>query len=157
VIKLILVGLWACAVTLGSSWAVMSWKSTKAAEAATAEPEKFSGGVEQVRTKVISVPIIAEGAIQGYVVAQFAFNVESKLLKRMSVKPEPILLDEAFKTIYAGETIDFRNLKKQDLAALLSAIGANVNKRFGMPVVDDVLIQELNYVPKAEARMGERR
>lgn len=154
-IKLIFVALWACTITLASSWAVLSWKTTKAAESA-AEPEKFAGGLEQVKTKMISVPVIAEGAIQGYVVAQFAFNVDSKLLKRLSIKPDAILLDEAFKTIYAGETIDFRNLKKQDLPALLGTLGSNVNQRFGMSVVADVLIQELNYVPKAEARMGER-
>jgi hypothetical protein len=106
---------------------------------------------------MISVPIISAGAIQGYVVAQFAFNVDAKLLKRMSIRPEAILLDEAFKTIYASESIDFSNLQKQDLPALLGSVGANVNKRFGMPVVDDVLVQELNYVPKAEARMGEKR
>jgi hypothetical protein len=156
VIKLIFIALWACAVTLGSSWAVVSWKATKAAHAA-AEPDKFAGGLEHVRTKMISVPIISAGAIQGYVVAQFAFNVDAKLLKRMSIRPEAILLDEAFKTIYASESIDFSNLQKQDLPALLGSVGANVNKRFGMPVVDDVLVQELNYVPKAEARMGEKR
>ena len=71
----------------------------------------------------------------------------------MTIKPDAILMDEAFKTIYAGETIDFRNIKKQDLPALLKAIGDNANQRLSAPMVQDVLIQELNYVPKAEARM----
>lgn len=154
-IKLIFVGLWACAVTLGSSWAVNAWKSGKAAEAAQ-EADKHAAGLEQVRTKMISVPIIAEGAIQGYVVAQFAFSIDSKLLKTLSIKPDAIIMDEAFKTIYAGETIDFQNLKKQDLPALLKTISENTNRRFKAQLVQDVLIQELNYVPKAEARMGER-
>jgi len=156
VIKLIFVGLWACAITLGSSWAVIAWKSGKAADAAR-EPDKYAGGLEQVRTKMISVPIIADGAIQGYVIVQLAFSIEAKQLKQMTIKPDAILMDEAFKTIYAGETIDFRNIKKQDLPALLKAIGDNANRRHGAPMVQDVLIQELNYVPKAEARLGEKR
>ncbi|MET0568908.1 MAG: hypothetical protein ABWZ74_07510 [Hyphomicrobiaceae bacterium] len=155
-IKLIFVGLWACAITLGSSWAVIAWKSGKAADAAR-EPDKYAGGLEQVRTKMISVPIIADGAIQGYVIVQLAFSIEAKQLKQMTIKPDAILMDEAFKTIYAGETIDFRNIKKQDLPALLKAIGDNANRRLGAPMVQDVLIQELNYVPKAEARLGEKR
>jgi hypothetical protein len=156
VIKLIFVGLWACAITLGSSWAVIAWKSGKAAEAAR-EPDKYAGGLEQVRSKMISVPIIADGSIQGYVIVQLAFSIEAKQLKQMTIKPDAILMDEAFKTIYAGETIDFRNLKKQDLPGLLKTIGDNANRRLGAPMVQDVLIQELNYVPKAEARLGEKR
>ena len=74
-----------------------------------------------------------------------------------SAENEAILLDEAFKVIYAGEAIDFRNIKKQDLAAMLKSIGDGVNKRFETPLVESVLIQELNYVSKAEARLGEKR
>lgn len=154
-VKLIFVALWACAISLGSSWAVIAWKAGKVADGER-EAEKHSGGLEQIRTKMISVPIIAAGAIQGYVVAQFAFSVDSNVLKRLTIKPDAILMDEAFKTIYAGDSIDFLNLKKQDLPALLKTVSDNANRRLGAPMVQDVLIQELNYVPKAEVRMGER-
>ena len=66
-------------------------------------------------------------------------------------------LDEAFKVIYAGEAIDFRNIKKQDLPAMLKSINDGVNKRFGSQIVESVLIQELNYISKAEARLGDKR
>ena len=155
-IKLIIVGLWACVVTLGSCWAVASWTASKVVDVER-EPDKQTGGLEHVRTKMISVPIISEGAIQGYVIAQFIFSIEAKHLKQLSIKPEAILLDEAFKVIYAGETVDFRNIKKQDLAAMLKSISDGVNKRFGTPLVESVLIQELNYVSKSEARLGEKR
>jgi hypothetical protein len=161
VIKLILVGLWACAITLSSCWAVVSW--TAASKLAESEPAHGHGGeksgstLEHVRTKMISVPIIAEGAIQGYVIAQFIFSIDAKQLKQLSIRPEAILLDEAFKVIYAGEAIDFRNIKKQDLPAMLKSINEGVNKRFGSQIVESVLIQELNYISKAEARLGDKR
>jgi hypothetical protein len=75
----------------------------------------------------------------------------------LSIRPEAILLDEAFKVIYAGEAIDFRNIKKQDLPAMLKSINEGVNKRFGSQIVESVLIQELNYISKAEARLGDKR
>ena len=155
-IKLIFVGLWACAITLLSSWAVMSWKTAKATQVAH-EADAHAPVSEEFRSKMISVPIIADGAIQGYVVAQFNFTLDGKVLKRLSIKPEAVLLDEAFNTIYAGEKIDFRAIKKQDLPALLKTIGDNVNKRFGAQLVERTMIQELNYVPRAEARMSEKR
>lgn len=158
-IKLILVGLWACAITLSSCWAVASWTAaSKGAEADHGHGAEKSGSMlEHVRTKMISVPIIAEGAIQGYVIAQFIFSIDAKQLKQLSIRPEAILLDEAFKVIYAGEAIDFRNIKKQDLPAMLKSINEGVNKRFGSQIVESVLIQELNYISKAEARLGDKR
>jgi hypothetical protein len=155
VIKLIFIGIWVCAITLASSYAAVSWRMNKTKET-TEHGSKLSGALEHVKTKMISVPIIADGAIQGYVVAQFSFTIDASVLKRLTIKPDVFLLDEAFKTIYAGEAIDFRKLKKQDLSGLLKTLGDNVNKRFGAPFVESVLIQELNYVPKAEARQGER-
>ncbi|MFM9849240.1 MAG: hypothetical protein ACKVP3_19020 [Hyphomicrobiaceae bacterium] len=156
-IKLILVGLWACAITLSSCWAVVSWTAAGKPAEAEHSAEKQTNTLEHVRTKMISVPIISEGAIQGYVIAQFIFSIDAKQLKQLSIKPEAILLDEAFKVIYAGETVDFRNIKKQDLPAMLKTINDGVNKRFGSPLVESVLIQELNYVSKAEARLGDKR
>ena len=36
------------------------------------------GGLESVKTRMISVPVVADGAIHGYVMAQFVFTVDSK-------------------------------------------------------------------------------
>ena len=57
---------------------------------------------------MISVPVIRSGAIQGYVMAQFSFTANAKTLKRLSVKADVVVLDEAFKAIYSEEALDFR-------------------------------------------------
>ena len=103
---------------------------------------------------MISVPVVADGGIRGYVVAQFAFTAPAKLLKHLPIKPDMFVVDEAFQLIFAGETVDFRQFKKQDLVSLSKKIAENVNKRLGMHVVEDVLVQELNYVPKDSVRGG---
>ena len=152
-IKLVACGVWVCLVTLASSYVMASWKTPPAADA---PKEQYFGGLEYVKTKMISVPVIANGVIQGYVTAQFAFNVDAKTLSQLSIKPDVLLLDAAFKTIYAGEVADFRHPAKQDLSVLTKAIGESVNKRYGKRFVENVLIQELYYIPKDQVRSGLR-
>jgi hypothetical protein len=149
--KVILLGTWLCLVTLGAAYGVMSWQKNKiAAETAHAEGEPAT--LEQLHTKMINVPIIRDGAVQGYVLAQFAFTVESKKLHELSTKPDLVVVDEAFKLIYTGEAIDFRHLRRNDISALSKLIQDNVNKRFGEKLVREVLVEELNYLPKDQLR-----
>jgi len=152
--KLLFVGLWACAVSLGATYAVIEWKLRQMGAHVSEESE---GKLAEVKTKAINVPIIADGAVQGYIIAQFVFTIDSKLLSEMPIKPEVYLLDEAFKTIYAGEKVNFRQMKRQDLPGLAKQLGENVNKRLGAALVHDVLIDQLSYVPKEEVRGGTKK
>jgi hypothetical protein len=148
--KALLLGVWVSGVTLGAAYGVMNWQKNKVA----AEYEVAHGPVvlQQLQTKMINVPIINEGAVQGYVLAQFAYTVEAEKLKELSTKPDVILVDEAFKLIYAGEVVDFRHLRRADITVLSKVILENVNKRFGQKLVHDVLVQELNYLPRDQLR-----
>ena len=58
-------------------------------------------------------------------------------------------MDEAFRTLYV-ERVDFRHLEKYDVAALTKMLLAKVNQRLGGEIVRDVLVEQFNYVPKAE-------
>jgi len=153
-LKFVGVAIWSCAVTLAAGYASVTWQL---GQVPSKNEEKLFGGLDYVKTDTISVPVISEGEIKGYVIAQFVFTIEAKLLKRMSVKPNAFLLDEAFKTIYAGDIINFRKIEKQDLPRLAKLIAGNVNKRFGAKFVEDVLIEQLNYVPIAEIRKRGRK
>ncbi len=147
-IKLLATGLWASLVTLGAVFGVLEWqKGSGAGEAAESEMR-----LEEFRTKAINVPIIGNGSLQGYMVAQFVFTVDSAAMRKLAVNPEVYVLDEAFKTIYAGDQISFENMKKQDLPVLAKALADNVNKRLGAEIVQEVLIDQLSYIPKNEMR-----
>ncbi len=52
--------------------------------AVDAAPEKK---IEEVRTKGINVPIINDGVIQGYIIAQFVFSVDGNELKKPPINP----------------------------------------------------------------------
>jgi hypothetical protein len=149
-IKLFLVGIWVCAVTLASGYAAVWWQTPPPVVAAG--QEKPFSSVEAIKTRMISVPMIAEGAVHGYVMVQFTFMADARVVKALSVKPEVVFLDEAFKSIYAVENIDFRNIRKQDLPGLSKRIVESINKRFGSRILEDALIMELNYISKDRAR-----
>lgn len=146
-IKLLATGVWVSLVTVATVFGVLEWQ--KRSEVGGAEAEMR---IEEFRTKAINVPIIGEGTIQGYMVAQFVFTVDAAAMKKVSVSPEVYVLDEAFKTIYAGEQVNFQNMKKQDLPLLAKKLGDNVNKRLGVAMIQDVLIDQLSYIPKSEVR-----
>jgi hypothetical protein len=147
-IKLLLAGIWASIVSLGAAYAMMQWQGqSDAGPSGDAEMK-----IEEFRTKAINVPIIGAGTIQGYMVAQFVFTVDANAMAKMKVNPEVYVLDEAFKTIYAGEQVNFQNMKKQDLPMLAKRLGENVNKRLGVNIVQDVLIDQLSYIPKKDMR-----
>jgi hypothetical protein len=158
-IKLIIAGLWTCLVTLAACYAAVSWQAGSTA----AESEHDRGGhgghgsgLETVRTRMISVPVIRSGAMQGYVMAQFTFTAEGQTLKHLPVKADVVVLDEAFKAIYSEDAFDFRYMKQHDLAGIAKRIVDNSNKRFAAQVLDDVFIQEFSYVSKDGVRTGKK-
>jgi len=153
-IKMIIAGVWVCIVTLGAAFGAYQWQANQ--KPVDDSKKGFNANKEAVKTRMISVPMIRDGALQGYMMAQLTFTIDSKLNKEMPIKAGEYLLDEAFKALYNESDIDFRNFKKQDLAGLSKRIAESANKRFGQPLVDDVLIQELNYLPKEQARGGKK-
>lgn len=152
-IRLIGTGIWICLVTILSSYAATLWKTETPPDA---EVDRLFGGMESLKTNLISVPVIAHGGIQGYILAQFTFTMKSDLVRRMSVKPDVFLLDAAFRAIYRTDAAILRGAEKQDLQALMGSIKSDVNNRFGDELVSDVLIEKYNFLPKNEVRDGAR-
>jgi hypothetical protein len=149
VLKLILIGLWVCVVTLGSSYAATWWKAGRVDPAVR---EEVSGGTEYKKTKVINVPMVADGSVQGYIMAQFVFTVDAGVLKGMTVQPDVFLQDEAFRTLYSDDKLDFRHLEKYDISSLTKTLVQKVNERLEVKLLKDVLIQEFNYVSRDDMK-----
>jgi hypothetical protein len=143
--KTLLVGLWIAAVALGSTLATAYLKATPARAA------KETAAVPQVqKARGISVPIIADGAVRGYVVAEFSFTVDPDVMRQMPLSPEVFLLDEAFRLIYSDPTLDFKHLEKYDLTKLTTELTKRTNARLGVKLLKQVLVQDFNFAPKDE-------
>jgi hypothetical protein len=148
-IKLILSALWICIITLVSSYVAASWK-TQTAMVSTGE--EGLTGLNYTKTEPINVPIIVDGDINGYVVAQFVYTADATTLKQLSVPPDAFILDEAFRTIFSDERIDFAHLERFDLASLTKNLAVAVNTRFGADIIQDVLVEQFTFITKDEVR-----
>lgn len=153
-IKIVLTGLWICAASLGSLYGVVVWQGGKTV---AVKPEKFFGGLDYVKTDTVSVPVISDGKIAGYILARFVFLADGTKLETMSVPAKLVLADEAFKVLYGGSLRDFQRIEKYDLAALTKKMKEGANKRFETDLIKDILIDSINYVPKSEVRVRGKR
>ena len=144
--KAFIVGLWVLIVSLGASYAVAFVEiPSKPADAASK-----ATNLTVEKTRVINVPMIAGGAVRGFIVAQFAYTVDASMAKSLPVSPDVYLLDEAFRTIYTDDHLDFQHLDKYDIGGLTKQLVEATNKRLGEPVVHDILIQDFTFISKEE-------
>jgi hypothetical protein len=133
--------IWICLVTAIAGYGAFTWKLQSAATVAPVNLEKL----QYHKTKVLNVPMIANGSVQGYVVVQFGFT-ETDKAAALPVPPDAFLLDEAFRIIYADPTLDFRHLEKYDIAKLTHELVQKVNHRLNEDAIKEVLVEEINFV-----------
>jgi hypothetical protein len=148
----VIIGLWLCAVTLGAAFGGADW-SSRQAHSSTAS-KLPAGKLETVKLRTISVPIVANGDIEGYVVMRPAYLAYSAELKSASVRPDDLVTDEAFRLLYAGAIPRDQSLAKQSFSDLSARIAESVNKKLGQPVIKEILIQEFNFIHKTDIRKG---
>ena len=148
-LKLLFIGIWAAGIASAASFGAAYWMANK--PDAAADPHAASG-IELKKTKTLNVPMLANGEVQGYIVAQFGYTADAKALKALAVPPDVFLMDEAFRQIYSSSNVDFRRLEKYDLAGLSKTLVDRMRLRLGADVVKEVLIQDFNYVSRADIR-----
>lgn len=145
--RVLIIGIWVCVVTLVSSYSVAQWASSREPE----QPQSgYLVGLEFRKLRLINVPIIADNEIKGYVVAQFVYTADARTVREISIPPEPLIIDRAFRLIYDDTDRKFDGINKKNIDKLTGDIKAAVNKVFGADVVNDVLIEEFNYVDKKD-------
>jgi hypothetical protein len=145
--KAFIIGIWVLIVALGAAYGSAYFDSTR--KVASTE-QASTGAVQAEKTRVINVPMIANGAVQGFVVAQFGYTADAALMKKVSVSPEVFLLDEAFRTLYSDDHLDFAHLEKYDINKLTTHLVQATNERLGANVVKAILIQDFTYFSKQE-------
>lgn len=148
-IKTLLIGLWVCAVALGSSYFFVQMNNSSLAHGPSEDEVEV---VEFIKTDMVSVPVIKGGKVQGYLVAQLSFAVNKAATAKLPFEPSPYLVDVAYRTLYENSVIDFAQLQPQDLTLLAKKITEGANAKLGGEVVKDVLMNEINYVPRDEVR-----
>ena len=147
-IRLILIGAWACLATLASSYAASYFHTL----ATKTKEEQATAQVEIKKTKEIDIPKLKDGALKGYVVTQIAYTVNAPAQKKLGISPEAFVVDEAFKILFDDDSIDLENLKKYDLQKFTATVIKDVNARLKSEVITDLAIQEFTFLTAVEVR-----
>ncbi|MFC6489524.1 hypothetical protein [Nitratireductor sp. GCM10026969] len=149
-LKFLLAAVWISAATLAS--VLYSFQMSQAAKDPNSAPAAFFGGLDYIRTPVISVPVATKGGVGGYFLARLAYTVEPKKLKALSVPAEMLLVDELHDYLYGNPQIDFSDRAALDLDAFREGIRDGINARVGDTLVHEVLIEQIDYLSKSEIR-----
>ncbi|MBG0808610.1 flagellar basal body-associated protein FliL [Methylosinus sp. H3A] len=146
---MVLIGIWACVVTLASTFGASYWKSHRST------PSEAAPHVEKLevkKVKPITVPIISEGTLKGYISAEFAYVVEASNKSHggggAAVDTDSYVMDEAFRRLYADNSLDFRRIEKYDLNSLTKELTKSINQRLGAELVRETLVKSFTFVPK---------
>jgi len=145
-IRLLIAGVWMAATMLASGYATAQYIASQK-RIGNGDEVAFVG-LDYETVNPVNVPILFEGALQGYVVAKLVFTADGEVLQRLPVPPHPFLIDEAFRVLYSDKELDFKNLERYDLDKFTEDLKQKTNARMGKKVIQDVLVEELNYFDK---------
>ncbi|KZK83376.1 hypothetical protein PsAD13_02773 [Pseudovibrio sp. Ad13] len=148
-LKVLVTGVWICLVTVGAAYFTALYKTDFDP---MLQKNAHLEGLDYQSTPTINVPVLEDGKIHGYIVAQFVFTVDSELLAKLAVPPHAFIVDEAFRIIYSKADKEFAQLKKSDLKELTDEVRDRVNERFATDIVQDVLIQDFTFHVPASLR-----
>ena len=148
-IKLLATGVWICAVALASVY--FSVQSANEKNNAEPVPAMF-GGLDTVRGEVTSIPVISSGAVQGYFLTRLSYTIDPKKAALLTI-PVPDLIKDALYTALVGkQVIDFPSMRKFDLETFKALIRDTLNERIGDVVFHDVIVEQIDFLSKADIR-----
>lgn len=145
-IRIAIIGLWICAVALGSLYFAVRQNSATATVVSPAGQSLDDG-----KTDVFSVPIIIDGAVQGYVVTQLIYTLDSTVKASVNVPVSYFINDEIFRQFY-GHYSEVKDVQKVKFDDVKSAIIEGVNARFPAPLLKELLVEQFNYISSKEIR-----
>lgn len=147
-IKVAVVGVWICVVAFGSLYFATQQKAE-----ATTNPHAatYFDGLDYVKTDPMNVPVIVDGRVQGYVISQLVYVIDSSVRAKLKVPAEYFINDEIFRLFY-GAYSNTREVEKIKFDSLRKTIIDAVNKRLGEPVIKDLLVSQFSYLTADEVR-----
>ena len=149
-IKVLLLGLWSCTIAIGAAYLGLQWSLGSAGT--KGKTVEHAPKMTHVRVKPVSVPITKDGRISGYVIANFSYLASADALKKSSVKPEVFLFDALLGAITTRQHFDYTAIDSKSLADLSTHVKEKVNARLGMRIVEDIITEEIGYVPFGDVR-----
>lgn len=146
-IKLMVAALWISIATTGALLFSFHWAQAPHDTSEQAELPSFKG-LDFVRTGIISVPVFEKGRVHGYFLTRLVFTAKAARLAQLKLPAEALLADQVYTHLYANPQIDFTHRDDLDVDAFRAGIRDGVNQRIGEELIHEVLIEQVDYLPK---------
>jgi flagellar basal body-associated protein FliL len=149
-IKIVLAGVWACIATLVAVYfSVQMATAPNPVDDGSKKPE-----LEVVRGEAITIPVFANGSVNGYFLGRFSFMVQKEKAEAIKLPLPPLMTDELYRLLVDNKIVDLTKATKLDAEGFRNTIKADLNKHLGEGVIADVLIEQLDYLGKEETQDG---
>lgn len=148
-IKLLLTGIWVCVVTLGGVFAAV--QMNKPAPHVDEEAKKKEMQ-ELVRGEPITIPVISNGAITGYFLSRVSFMMDKKKIKDVKLPMMELTTDQLYTLLIGNRMVDLSKPGAFELEKFRSSIKDGMNKKLGDGLVQEVLVEQLDYLSKEDIR-----
>ena len=110
------------------------------------------GGLDYVKTDVISVPVVRDAEVSGYFLTKLVYTVTPEIMPKLSVPADSIIVDAVYSFLFGSPDIDFTRTAELDLDRFRTSVRDAVNKRVGEDLVHEVLVEQIEYLTKDEIR-----
>ena len=115
------------------------------------DAKKFGGKVETVKLDPVSVSMIRQGKVIGYLILETAFIYNAK--KEIAKLPLNVIFQDAMvDMVFSDSEIDVDRLDRFDLNGFRENLKMKINKQMGMETVFDVLVQRIDYLTTDDVR-----
>jgi hypothetical protein len=148
-LKLLLTGVWVCAITLGAVYFSVQMAMPPAP---VSEEEARKASLALVKGEQITVPVISEGAVNGYFLTLISLNVDKTKLNLIEGPKTELMTDELITLLAGSNMINIANVSTFDADEFKKRIREGLNKKLGEEVVQEVMIEKLDYLSKADIR-----
>lgn len=145
-IKLILTGVWICVITLASVYFSMQMAAAPRVD----EDAARAAALELIKGTQTTIPVIRDGAVKGYFLTRVSFTADGDLAAKQVVPIGETITDELYTLLVGERMVDIENLDRFDVEAFRTKIRDGLNTRFGEPIIDRVLVEQIDYIAKAE-------
>ena len=143
-IRSVILALIACLSTIGGVDGASIMRANAKAASSDAAPSKL----QIMKTRMVSVPLLSDGEIIGYIITRLQFVADTDLAKLSTVQPDAFVADAAFREIYEKAPDDMKSGRKQVLNEVVANVAIAANKRIGRDVIKDVMIDSWAYLSK---------
>lgn len=148
-LKLVFIGIWVCAVTLGSVYFSMQ----SASAPVVADGEAARRAAEQyVPGEMITIPVIRDGSVQGYFLTKLSFSATKEGINNLRAPLRQMVTDELYDLLVGSKFIDIADTGTFDLPTFKTTVKDGLNKKLGGEVITEVLVEQLEYLTKEDVK-----